>query len=100
MGADALANLVALIEDEEARKQAVALFEKSPKFKQEIIDRGLRQSDYDRNMNEWKKKVEEADKNKKEWQDWYDRNSVVFDTTVKEKETLTKQVEEMRAKVQ
>lgn len=97
--ADALSNLVALIKDEELRKQAISLMEKAPEFKQELIDRGLRQSDYDRNMNEWKKKVEEADTKIATWQEWYNRNNPIFETTVQENERLKNENTELNDKI-
>ena len=66
-------DLLATIKDEDDRKILAEKFEKYEPI-QKRFEGNLRQEDYDRQMNESKKSLEEAVGKAKEWQTWADTN--------------------------
>jgi Tfp pilus assembly major pilin PilA len=95
--ADAVAELIALIGDENDRKSAQQLFEKYEPLRGGV----LRQADYDRLMNEAKQKIADGDIKVKKYEDWYNKNLTRHEELLKmngdletENGSLKKQVED------
>lgn len=95
MANEDLANLIGFIQDEADRKSAISLLEKYEPLRAGY----LRQQDYDRNMDGWKAKVKEADDKINIWQDWYNRNNPIFETTVQENERLKTENTDLQGKI-
>jgi hypothetical protein len=101
----AVLEMLATIGDEEDRKILTAQFEKYEPI-QERFAGNLRQSDYDRQMNESKKAVEEAVARAKRWQDWADENKPKHETlltqwkaTRERNEAIEKELKEANEKL-
>lgn len=67
------------------------LLQKHPKAAREIVDRGMRQSDYDKKMNLSKSEVEAAKKRAQEMQEWYDRNEPLHKKALNDLTSLEEQ---------
>lgn len=93
--ADAIAELIALITDEADRKAAQDLFSKYEPMRGAV----LRQSDYDRLMNEGKTKISDAETRAKKWEDWAAVSVPKHDQLMKEWDDVQAENKTLREKV-
>lgn len=98
----AVMELLGLIGNDEDRKQLQALAEKYEPLRGAV----MRQSDYDRSMNEGKAKIQAAEDESKKWREWSERNVPKheellkdYDKATQENSTLKSQVEDLTRKV-
>lgn len=86
--------------DPAGAKEQAALLEKFPQLQTAVKDGVLRQSDYDRFMNEGKGKIAKAEQYAGEWKTWSETNVPKHKKLVEDYTTLEQRNKELQAQVE